>query len=283
MIDDNIQSGLTHFSYDKSRGGVFCDKYKIAPYPGQVMRMHTLNYLIKKYVLSEDKDTNADTKKRYIEVGCGNGAIAYEAYRMGFDVSVFDFNTEIHDLINYVYNSDEQRIKVYTEFPDNEKGSFDCFLASEVLEHIEDAESILKQWGSLLKTGGHIFLTVPAKMKYWSSVDEMAGHVLRYEKDQMEELLNRSGFENADVRIIGYPFHTFTIGLRNVMVYNKRAKQVENLDMEGKTKSSGISKSVEWQYRKIVPYKLINHIAYIQRRGDKYGRGNILVAAARKK
>lgn len=271
----------TAFLYDETRGGVFCDRYEIAPYPGQVMRMHTLKYLMSKY-LKQQNVPDYSRKQRYLEVGCGNGAIAYEAYRMGFEVSVFDFNQDVHVLIKNVYNIDKERIKVLTDFPRSESGTFDSLLASEVLEHIEDSKNILAQWRSALLMGGYIFLTVPAKMKYWSTVDEMSGHVLRYEKEQLEELLHECGFDGIDVRVIGFPFHTFTIGLRNALIYKKRAKLVQGVDNESKTKLAGISKSVEWRYRKFLPYKLINSIAYFQRKGDRGGRGNILVAAARK-
>lgn len=277
MVDDQP----TAFVYDEARGGVFCEKYEIAPYPGQVMRMHTLKYLIEKYI---DPSAVQDSSRRlrYVEIGCGNGAIAYEAYRMGFEVSVFDFNEDVHGLIENTYNADKERIKVLTAFSQIESGAYDALLASEVLEHIEDPKDVLEQWKSTLRPHGHIFLTVPAKMKYWSAVDEMAGHVLRYEKDQLGELLQECGFDNIDVRVIGFPLHTLTIGLRNVLVYKKRAKMVQNADNEVKTKMAGISKSVEWCYKDYLPYKLINTIAYKQRKGDSKDRGNILVAAARK-
>ena len=51
--------------------------------------------------------------------------------------------------------------------------SITCF---NVLEHIEDDISVLRDMSQQLKTTGKIFLYLPAKMLLWSELDEKVGH-----------------------------------------------------------------------------------------------------------
>jgi SAM-dependent methyltransferase len=91
------------------------------------------------------------------------------------------------------------------------KKKFYVIICSEVLEHIEDDRLAIKHLYNLLKPGGCVIITVPHLKKYWSHHDTSDGHVRRYEKDALENMLNDMGFavyENFDW---GYPlFHLYS-------------------------------------------------------------------------
>ena len=53
--------------------------------------------------------------------------------------------------------------------------SFDLIALLDVLEHLEDDTGVLETLRALLKPGGALLLTVPARRSLWSYVDE-AGH-----------------------------------------------------------------------------------------------------------
>lgn len=57
---------------------------------------------------------------------------------------------------------------------------FDLIGLFDVLEHLPDDVKALKEIRKALKPGGKLILTVPASMKLWSYVDEVAGHYIRY-------------------------------------------------------------------------------------------------------
>lgn len=71
---------------------------------------------------------------------------------------------------------------------------FDIVGLFDVLEHIEDDASSLKQIRMLLKPGGYLILTVPARKKLWSRFDEEAHHCRRYESHELRERLMDAGF-----------------------------------------------------------------------------------------
>ena len=71
---------------------------------------------------------------------------------------------------------------------------FDLVAALDVLEHIEQDESALREWGRLLKPGGYLLLTVPAYQWLWSGHDVSLGHFRRYTASGLEERVRAAGF-----------------------------------------------------------------------------------------
>lgn len=67
--------------------------------------------------------------------------------------------------------------------------------AFDVLEHIEDDESVLRQVHKALKPGGLLFVTVPQHRRLWSPVDELACHVRRYEAADLHQKIAAAGFQ----------------------------------------------------------------------------------------
>jgi len=71
----------------------------------------------------------------------------------------------------------------------------DVIGAFDVLEHIKEDRLVLQQIFRALKPGGMLFLTVPQHRWLWSSVDEYACHVRRYEAGSLHEKVSAAGFE----------------------------------------------------------------------------------------
>ena len=71
---------------------------------------------------------------------------------------------------------------------------FDAIGAFDVIEHIDDDETVLQQIGQSLKPGGLLFLTVPQHRWLWSAVDDHACHVRRYTARELHAKLRRAGF-----------------------------------------------------------------------------------------
>ena len=75
------------------------------------------------------------------------------------------------------------------------KSSLHAVSMFDVLEHVEDRESLLREVHRVLVPGGHLVLTLPALQTLWSQFDEDGGHFLRYSKRVIARELNRNGFE----------------------------------------------------------------------------------------
>jgi SAM-dependent methyltransferase len=86
---------------------------------------------------------------------------------------------------------------------------FDVIGAFDVLEHIDDDESVLREMNRALAIGGGIVITVPQHAWLWSQFDEACGHRRRYTRQGLVGKLRAAGFE--PVRVTS--FTTFALPL----------------------------------------------------------------------
>ena len=75
----------------------------------------------------------------------------------------------------------------------------DIVIAMDVLEHIQDDYSALKQWKNTLKPNGLILISVPAFQHLWSNHDIFLGHHKRYNKNILNELAESVGFQTVKI------------------------------------------------------------------------------------
>lgn len=131
----------------------------------------------------------------FLEVGCGTGyvlsGVAYAFPRARLQGSELftaglEFAAARQPAINFM-QMDARHIPFVDEF--------DSIGAFDVLEHIEEDEGVLKQMHAALKPGGVMFLTVPQHTWLWSSVDEYACHVRRYNAKELHAKVEGAGFE----------------------------------------------------------------------------------------
>lgn len=82
---------------------------------------------------------------------------------------------------------------------------FDVVGAFEVLEHVHDDRAAIAEWASRLRPGGHLLLSAPAWRHRWGPHDEAAGHIRRYDRDDLVEVLEGKGLEEVRVLTYGFP------------------------------------------------------------------------------
>jgi SAM-dependent methyltransferase len=73
-------------------------------------------------------------------------------------------------------------------------GEFDLIGAFDVLEHIEEDESVLREASRALKPGGGLLLTVPQHRFLWSAADDYTYHKRRYTRGELVSKVERAGF-----------------------------------------------------------------------------------------
>jgi SAM-dependent methyltransferase len=71
---------------------------------------------------------------------------------------------------------------------------FDAIGAFDVIEHINEDETVLAQMHRALRPGGSLLLTVPQHPFLWSEYDVRAHHVRRYTRGELRQKLARAGF-----------------------------------------------------------------------------------------
>jgi 2-polyprenyl-3-methyl-5-hydroxy-6-metoxy-1,4-benzoquinol methylase len=240
----------------KEKFGIFSDEFKLIPAPNFMLRRNAI------------LDAISDLKPgKLIEIGFGTGVCTYEFYRRGYECTGYELEHKSIEFANALFNTTKEKIIDFRgEIFEKDYGSYDYLAVLEVLEHIINDKEALESWSKLLKSDGRIIVSVPAKMKKYSYVDKVAGHIRRYERDELVKLLESSGFKIETLFCYGYPFSNIFIPLSNLlyrrMQYNKYFKHMND---EEKTRISGYLRLDDFRFRKVFPYNLIYLFSVIQR------------------
>jgi SAM-dependent methyltransferase len=72
---------------------------------------------------------------------------------------------------------------------------FDLIGAYDVIEHIDEDETVLREAHNALRPGGGIIIAVPQHPWLWSATDDVAHHVRRYRRGELEAKLRNAGFQ----------------------------------------------------------------------------------------
>lgn len=75
------------------------------------------------------------------------------------------------------------------------RDAFDAIGAFDVLEHIEDDETVMAEVAAALRPGGAFLITAPQHPALWSRQDEHAFHIRRYTAREIRRKLEAAGFE----------------------------------------------------------------------------------------
>lgn len=148
---------------------------------------------------------------KVIDVGCGAGRHTFEAFRRGADVIGFDQSaSDLNDVDEIL-----QAMQAQGEAPASAKGeavkgdaldlpyddrTFDCVIASEILEHVPADEAAIAELVRVLKVGGTLAITVPRWLPErlcWLLSDEYhaneGGHIRIYKADELRTKVEARG------------------------------------------------------------------------------------------
>jgi SAM-dependent methyltransferase len=146
-----------------------------------------------------------------IDVGCGAGRHSFEAFRRGADVIAFDQDGDELNDVDAILQAMQQQ----GEAPASAKaeavkgdaldlpyhdGSFDCVIASEILEHVPADDRAIDELVRVLKPGGMLAVTVPRWLPEkvcWLLSDEYhaneGGHIRIYRADELHAKIAARG------------------------------------------------------------------------------------------
>ncbi len=110
--------------------------------------------------------------------------------------------------------------------------SINAIVCSEVLEHVPDYESGLKEIARVLKTKGAAIITVPIHQKYWKDDDDFVGHLRRFNPSTLHKDIESAGLKVVIRKPIGSLLERW---LTWIMIRVARTKDISEM------KDSGVS------------------------------------------
>lgn len=137
--------------------------------------------------------------KSILEAGCGIGNLTGLLLSHG-RVIVADMNENylriVEDKFRDYSNLKEVHLwDIRQEPPKNLGVSIDTIVCSNVLEHIENDDAVLKNFYQLLPAGGRIIVLVPALKILYNVLDQELGHFRRYGRKELSQKLTLNGFK----------------------------------------------------------------------------------------
>ena len=172
---------------------------------------HSHEYLLPAVQRLLDEQRQPPTTRRLFELGCGNGSVAHELTRRGWDVTGVDPSEEGIKQARAAYPGLKlQNGSAYDDLA-SQYGQFPVVMSLEVVEHVYAPRNYARTIFELLSGGGTAILSTPYH-GYWKNLalaltgrmDQHFtalwdhGHIKFWSMDTLGELLREAGF--VDVR-----------------------------------------------------------------------------------
>lgn len=216
----------------------------------------------------------------FLETGAGTGYMTKKFLDKGYNGACYELGDTARAMLRDNLAPYGEQITVLDELDELDACRFDYLLTFEVLEHIEDDLSVLKQWTHYLKPGGRILLSVPAHQKKYGKSDVLVGHLRRYERSEITTLLEKAGFTDIEMINYGFPISEITRPVANVLARDDKTNANESMQQ----KSMRSSHSRQPGIRRIINFvgeKPILPFAAVQRMFYNYDWADGIIATAR--
>jgi SAM-dependent methyltransferase len=129
-----------------------------------------------------------------LELGCGTGYVLAgikskmpSLHLVGADIYISGLKLAKRRLPDVEFLQLDARSLPFTD-------EFDVIGAFDVLEHIEDDDSVFSCIYKATKGGGSMIVTVPQHPRLWSHIDDIACHRRRYSRTHLRDKVEASGF-----------------------------------------------------------------------------------------
>ena len=182
--------------------------------------------------------------RRFLEIGSGKGVFSNTFLMSGFSGLGVDLNagacTKNEELnrLEIKVGKYEVRNADFTELEKN--GGYDVVFSCMVIEHIPDDElgGFMNHCKEMLNEGGRISFIVPASMKHWGIEDEIAGHIKRYEREDVYALAKSLNMKVDHIAGLTYPLSNWLFNISNSII-SKNEKHALEMNQRDKTVYTG--------------------------------------------
>jgi ubiquinone/menaquinone biosynthesis C-methylase UbiE len=168
---------------------------------------------VREYIISRIPK-NVDS---ILDVGCGNGWIAKEFLPKGKTVASLDISVTNPSIVKKLYSYPKHFAIAADSFhlPFNDN-SFDCVIASEIIEHVVDPDGFIKELFRVVKKGGSLIITTPYKEKiiyylciHCNQKTPANAHIHSFDEMKLRDLYSGKDLEGFKYETFGNKFLIF--------------------------------------------------------------------------
>ena len=132
-----------------------------------------------------------------LEVGCGWGTNLEALEAEGYQITGLDISRRALDRLDRPHRrliEADLSLGLSESLP-----AYDCVLALDVIEHIDDDHQAVRELVRLLNPSGRVIISVPALPDLYSEFDEVQGHRRRYTAQSLRTCLEAAGLIVEDI------------------------------------------------------------------------------------
>lgn len=151
------------------------------------------------------------------DLGCGNGYLAGLLAELGHRVSALDSSEDGIRIAKEAYPSIDFRcLSLYENLVPHIGSEYDVVISSEVIEHLYDPRTFLRNAHSIMKNGGTLILTTPyhgyiknlamaitGKLDKHFTVNWDCGHIKFFSVKTLSTMVVEQGFRNIRFKYAG--------------------------------------------------------------------------------
>lgn len=140
--------------------------------------------------------------RTFLEIGCGGGSISKFLCDLSLEGVGVDFSKSAIEVAKKTMEaeiaSDKYRL-VHGDVFDlpEDFAKVDIALSYMVMEHVADDQDFIQKITRYVRPGGSIILAVPGRRDCWSVEDETVGHLRRYDRSDLMNVMNKSGLSQV--------------------------------------------------------------------------------------
>ena len=123
-----------------------------------------------------------------VDLGAGRGTFAEMLRAAGLQIDCVEPDPENQMFLR------QRGFSVQSTMGEHKPESVDYVYTLNVLEHVPKDEELVRDVFLRLRSGGRLFIFVPAFPALWSHLDDYVEHQRRYRRRPMVEMLRRAGF-----------------------------------------------------------------------------------------
>jgi len=188
--------------------------------------------ILQRMYLKERLNSFIAPERSFIEIGSGGGALSNLLLESGLNGIGFDLNPDAcfkNKILNDNYIS-TGKYKVLNEnfLHLNLNERVDLIISSMVIEHLEQRQldKYFEKCKELIHPTGRIITLVPAGMRFWGIEDEIAGHIRRYEFEDVKKIADKLNFKIYHCVGLTFPISNILLPISNFVVKRNERKKL---------------------------------------------------------